>query len=121
MPRRPNIPCKHPGCGRLIPFDSMYCEEHRPLHAHDCKSTSEKGYGYRWQKARTAFLHAHPLCVRCQEKGRLVKATVVDHIVPHRGDPKLFWDTDNWQALCKSCHDHKTMTEDRYQEFRYKP
>ena len=48
-----------------------------------------------------------------------MKATVVDHIVPHRGDPKLFWDTDNWQALCKQCHDHKTMTEDRYQEFRY--
>ncbi|NBI93220.1 HNH endonuclease, partial [Lachnospiraceae bacterium] len=20
---------------------------------------------------------------------------------------------------CKSCHDHKTMTEDRYQEYRY--
>jgi 5-methylcytosine-specific restriction protein A len=53
------------------------------------------------------------------EQGRLVKATVVDHIVPHRGDVKLFWDENNWQSLCKSCHDHKTMTEDRYQEFHY--
>ena len=119
MPRRPNIPCKHPGCGRLIPYGGMYCEEHRPLHAHDRKTTTEKGYGRRWQKARAAFLHAHPLCARCQAEGRLVKATVVDHIVPHRGDSTLFWDTDNWQALCKRCHDHKTMTEDRYQEFRY--
>ena len=53
------------------------------------------------------------------EQGRLVKATVVDHIIPHRGDAKLFWDEGNWQSLCKNCHDHKTMTEDRYQEFHY--
>lgn len=44
--------------------------------------------------------------------GRYVAATVVDHIVPHRGDMKLFWDRDNWQALCKACHDsHKQRLE----------
>lgn len=32
-------------------------------------------------------------------------ATVVDHIVPHGGDLKLFWDVKNWQPLCKKCHD----------------
>ena len=50
---------------------------------------------------------------------RLVPATVVDHIKPHRGDAKLFWDETNWQPLCKSCHDHKTMTEDRNIEYKY--
>jgi 5-methylcytosine-specific restriction endonuclease McrA len=40
-------------------------------------------------------------------------AQVVDHITPHRGDPAKFWDAANWQALCKRCHDRKTMTEDR--------
>ena len=25
-----------------------------------------------------------------------MKAEVVDHIVPHRGDGKLFWDEGNW-------------------------
>ena len=119
MPRRPNTPCKHPGCGRLVPYGTMYCETHKPLHQHDRKTTSEKGYGSRWQKARAVYLQSHPLCVRCFAKGRYVKATVVDHIIPHRGDRKLFWDRDNWQALCKSCHDSKTMTEDRYEEFRY--
>ena len=119
MPRRPNTPCKHPGCGRLVPYGTMYCEEHKPLHQHDRKTTAEKGYGSRWQKARAVYLQSHPLCVRCLAKGRYVKATVVDHIIPHRGDRKLFWDRDNWQALCKSCHDSKTMTEDRYEEFRY--
>jgi 5-methylcytosine-specific restriction protein A len=33
---------------------------------------------------------------------------VVDHIIPHRGDQYLFWDQENWQALCKDCHDRKT-------------
>lgn len=78
-----------------------------------------RGYGREWQKARKFFLKRHPWCIRCKEKGRLVPATVVDHIKPHRGDPDLFWDEKNWQPLCKSCHDHKTMTEDRDIEYRY--
>ncbi|AFR18473.1 HNH endonuclease [Burkholderia pseudomallei] len=38
-------------------------------------------------------------------------ASVVDHIVPHRGDAHLFWDQSNWQAMSKSCHDRKTARE----------
>lgn len=78
-----------------------------------------RGYGREWQKARKFFLKRHLWCVRCKEKGRLVPATVVDHIKPHRGDPDLFWDEKNWQPLCKRCHDHKTMTEERDIEYRY--
>lgn len=32
-------------------------------------------------------------------------ATVVDHVIPHKGDLGLFWDLTNWQPLCKLCHD----------------
>jgi len=32
------------------------------------------------------------------------KATVVDHIEPRKLAPKLFWDENNWQPLCPSCH-----------------
>ena len=78
-----------------------------------------RGYDSRWRKARSRFLKIHPLCERCRKQEKLVKATVVDHIMPHHGDKKLFWDESNWQALCESCHDRKTMTEDRYQEYRY--
>ncbi|WP_295219971.1 HNH endonuclease signature motif containing protein, partial [Ruminococcus sp.] len=46
-------------------------------------------------------------------------ATVVDHIIPHRGDPHLMWDESNWQALCKSCHDWKTGSEDSRPEYKY--
>ena len=117
MPKRPMKPCKHPGCPKLT--SGMYCEEHSRLHTADRASASVRGYDGRWKKARIRFLKAHPLCAECRKQGRLVKATVVDHITPHRGDAKLFWDESNWQPLCKRCHDHKTMTEDRYQEFHY--
>ncbi len=119
MPSKPKKPCKHPGCNQLIPSGARYCEGHVVLHKNNVKTTREKGYDSRWRKARSRFLKAHPLCVKCLDQGLLVGATVVDHIVPHRGDKELFWDVSNWQPLCKPCHDRKTMTEDRYQEYKF--
>ena len=55
----------------------------------------------------------------CKKQGRYVKATVVDHVIPHRGDQKLFWDRSNWRALCKQCHDRKTRREDQTPEYKY--
>jgi len=46
--------------------------------------------------------------VHCQRDGRTNPASVVDHIIPHRGVAALFWDQSNWQSLCKRCHDRKT-------------
>lgn len=76
------------------------------------KSSAERGYGSRWQKYRDAFLKRNPLCVMHQKLGQVVQATVVDHIIPHRGDQSLFWDKSNHQALCESCHNrHKQRQE----------
>jgi 5-methylcytosine-specific restriction endonuclease McrA len=70
-------------------------------------------YNGRWQKARATYLRRNPLCVICKRAGRITAAKVVDHITPHKNDQALFWDTaGNWQALCKTCHDRKTATED---------
>ena len=69
-------------------------------------------YGYRWQASRLRFLQAHPLCSMCEARGIIAAATVVDHILPHKGDPALFWNVENWQPLCKACHDsRKQMLE----------
>ena len=66
----------------------------------------------RWRKARAQFLRAHPLCRMCDARGIVEAASVVDHVVPHRGDYALFWDRSNWQALCASCHSaRKQMLE----------
>lgn len=58
------------------------------------------------------FLAQHLWCVECERGGRLTPATVVDHVIPHKGDRRLFWDMSNWQALCVRCHNSKTARED---------
>ncbi len=68
------------------------------------QTSAQRGYGYRWQKAREGFLRNHPLCADCARRGITQAADVVDHITPHRGDMNMFWDRDNWQALCANCH-----------------
>lgn len=78
----------------------------------DKRRTAARGYGSRWQRARLRFLREHPLCEMCEAKGRVTAAAVVDHRIPHRGDPVLFWDESNWSALCKPHHDSdKQMAE----------
>lgn len=80
--------------------------------ADDRQSSAQRGYGSKWQRARKAWLLKHPLCKMHADRGLVVAATVVDHIIPHRGDMTLFWDRNNWQSLCKACHDtHKQRLE----------
>ena len=43
--------------------------------------------------------------VMCEAENKIRVGTVVDHRIPHKGDQTLFWDTNNWQTLCKSHHD----------------
>lgn len=85
----------------------------RPATWRTGKTAAQRGYGYRWQKARLTFLREHPLCAMCQRRGKVTPSTVVDHIVPHRGDQAKFWDTSNWQALCKPCHDRDKQRIER--------
>ena len=73
----------------------------------------QRGYGYRWQQASKGFLRSHPLCAYCERQGKVTAATLVDHVVPHKGDMTLFWDRDNWQSLCKPCHDSVKAREER--------
>lgn len=111
MPAASPKPCTYPGCGALVRDGTSRCSKHKHIERRqvDAKrgSSSERGYGSRWQTARAAFLKRHPDCARCPSP-----ATVVDHVVPHKGDKDLFWDRANWQPLCKRCHDAKTARED---------
>lgn len=60
-----------------------------------------------WRLARKQWLQAFSTCCRCP-----MPATVVDHVVPHRGDLTIFWDRSNWQPMCWRCHSRKTVFED---------
>lgn len=75
-------------------------------------TSAQRGYGSRWQKARATYLRSHPLCVMCASRNIVMAATIVDHVIPHKGDQALFWDKDNWQSLCATCHNsHKKRLE----------
>ncbi len=49
----------------------------------------------------------------CQRAGRTTTATVVDHIVPHKGDWQRLMDPRNLQSLCAPHHDSTKQSEER--------
>lgn len=72
----------------------------------------------RWQRLRIEVL-ARDLYT-CQQTGVLLvgkapapDSPVVDHKTPHRGDPDLFWDPNNLQAVSKEWHDSEKQRQER--------
>ena len=77
-------------------------------------------YDWDWRRYRAWFIAQvqcsvcganHTICAECRTAGRFVVAFAVDHIVPHRGDPKLFHDHTNLQSLCEKHHNQKSGRE----------
>lgn len=75
---------------------------------HTRPNANARGYGRRWRKAAKHYLIDNPLCAVCAEAGRVEAAVLVDHVLPAVKYPKLFWDRNNWQGLCRDCHGAKT-------------
>lgn len=106
MPRRPLHPCAEPGCPALVaadrcPVHARALEQRRPN-----RDVRRWYYTVRWQRLRQQVLTAAAqTCAAC---GQVQLALEVDHVEPHRGDARLFWDLTNLQALCKPCHASKT-------------
>lgn len=57
----------------------------------------------RWQNRRKMQLKQFPLCEMCSDEGQIIPATVVDHVVPHKGDEKIFW-FGKLRSLCQQHH-----------------
>ena len=114
MPYKPKKPCAYPGCPNLT--DGTYCQEHKKLETakynrfHRNRTAQSFYDSYAWRKLRAQFLLEHPICEECRKHGKLIKATIVDHIVPiSKGGEPL--DENNLQALCWSCHSSKSIRE----------
>lgn len=74
----------------------------------------------RWRGRRMLQLQIEPLCAKCKENDRVTQATVADHIVPHRGDPALFWH-GTLQSLCDPCHSSAKQREERAAARSHRP
>ena len=109
----PFKPCKKVGCTNLT--RGTYCEAHIPPQAPRRESGAWHFlYGTkRWKELRIQQLISEPWCRECAAKAVTTPAGEVDHIKPHRGSKKLFYDAGNLQSLCASCHSRKTQAEVR--------
>lgn len=67
---------------------------------------------------RDTLFKDHPLCVVCQQAGRVTLATIRDHIIPLTEGGRD--DTSNEQAICQACHDAKTLDESQRGNTRYR-
>ncbi len=127
MPLAPPRACATPGCPVRVAHG--HCPQHaRPIVARaqqwadDHRANSNaRGYTRGWSRRRTRFLRQYPLCGMraggrppvmsvCHAEGRTTAGTIVDHVVPHRGDRALFDNEENWQTLCAACHSRKTTS-----------
>jgi len=119
MPRNPGKPCAAWPCSAVVPTGTTYCELHKKQHRKEYDvyrrpSYSKKNLLYetpQWRRERKIFLLNNPLCAPCLAAGRVTTASEVDHIEPHKGNMSLFWDSSNWESICKPCHNRKTAKE----------
>lgn len=101
-------------CGAIVPADQLCaCQlqrqrERKARHDRKRPNSRQRGYTRAWEKARAEFLRHHPFCAMCA-----AEAALVDHIEPHRGDQALFWNWNNWQALCTPCHSRHKQRQER--------
>lgn len=80
------------------------------------KGKKQKGYyqTYAWKKLRKEHIQLEPLCRMCDERGLVVIANTVDHIVPrNEGGMDAHY---NLQSLCETCHAKKRNVESKYQQ-----
>ncbi len=70
-------------------------------------------YGTKqWREIRAAQLAAEPYCRRCKGAGLLTRATVCDHVQPHRGN----WErliAGPFQSLCATCHNSAKQSAEK--------
>jgi 5-methylcytosine-specific restriction protein A len=117
MPMRLEKFCKEPSCNARTASRSGYCAEHE---LHNSKKEAQKVYDSNrepWQKwydlaiwrkrLRPMALSRTPICSDCNRE----PATEADHIIPHRGNWRLFVTLENITGLCHNCHSKKTAIE----------
>jgi hypothetical protein len=80
--------------------------------------SAARHYGYdtpKWRNMIKAFIVQHPWCIGCAAIGKQTPATIMDHVVPHKGDRSKFF-AGPFQPLCSWCHGSTKRTLERMLE-----
>lgn len=120
MPIAPLRYCVEPGCTEKS--DAIRCRSHSQQQERMRGSAASRGYNGKWRSLRQRWLGDRPFCgdrcsgrsgqhSLCASTDSETLGTVVDHIVPHRGNQVLMWDENNLQTLCLTCHNRKSASE----------
>lgn len=105
MPHSPSRPCRKPGCHNLTRNRNGFCDVHQNYDKkkYDKRrlSAQERGYDYKWRKDRNAYTREHPYCERCYANGIIKPMYCVHH--KDRNPRNNEW--ENFESLCRNCHD----------------
>ena len=74
------------------------------------KESNKLYYSYKWRKFRLNYLKRHPLCIECKNNGLIMKAIIVDHIIPIEKGGSVY-DENNLQPLCMVHHAKKSARD----------
>lgn len=111
MPFRASRPCLIPSCPKIAVRKGR-CTEHARENDRVHKKPIEYQRLYAsgvWANMRINQLRQQPFCQKCGTTWELE----VHHIKDHKGDPAIFYDQNNLQTLCHSCHSTETSKKVR--------
>jgi len=77
---------------------------------HGGKTRDQRGYGREHRRLREQLLRQEPLCRLCLANGRLIPATIADHITPIAQGGAIH-DISNLQPVCAPCHQDKSNAD----------
>ena len=99
-----------------IPYTTNYKHKKIVKHKKDIntsysKSKYAKLYNTsKWRQNRNRYIRHYPVCSSCKINNIIREANVVDHIIPV-SEGGSFYDWNNLQSMCTSCHAKKTANE----------
>jgi len=110
----PTAPSRRCASGHVLSSTDRACPSCRKDLDRRRGTQTARGYDFAWLQLRDWYRERHPLCERCESRGRLTPMRDVDHVIPFHGrDDLRRLDPDNLQSLCGQCHREKTI-EDRH-------
>lgn len=110
MTQRFSKPCLQPGCPEFAQVGG-YCIQHkrqtmRQYNQSRDADTQRLYNSTHWKHLRDRYKSRYPLCQACERQGHTTVGTVIDHVIEYKpGDN--FFDWNNLQNLCASCHNAK--------------